>query len=189
MNKTPTLTAGQSENTVVCCLGFLVPDGLAHSLEKLYQPSLDAARKMLNRRNESSSKFYPTIPCVISKSLIAKYQRNKKCRQIHRLVLPICGDKGRQIKSVEGGIRIPSIFKKTVIPITFRRPIVGHIRQVEFFRRNGKWLGMLCYNTPTSSPLAITGCIGVDRNSVGNVAVMADPQTGHVRHLDRKSGV
>jgi transposase len=29
----------------------------------------------------------------------------------------------------------------------------------------------------------LEGCVGVDRNSVGNVAVLADPQNGKVRHL------
>lgn len=180
---TPNDVVGQAENAMACCLEFLIPNELAHSLEALYQPSLDAARQMLKRRHEASSKFYTAIPCVISKSLIAKYQRNPKCRKIRSLVLPICGDKGRQIKTVEGGIRIPAIFKKAVIPIAFRKPIAGHIRGVEFYRRNGKWLGMLCYNTPKASPMTVTGCIGVDRNSVGNVAVFADPQSGTVRKL------
>jgi IS605 OrfB family transposase len=173
----------QAENAMACCLEFLVPNELAHSLEALYLPSLDAARKMLKHRHESSSKFYRSIPCVIAKSLIAKYQRNPKCRQIRNLVLPICGDKGRQIKLENGGIRIPAIFKKAVIPIAFRKAIIGHIRGVEFYRRNGKWLGILCYNTAKAAPVNVTGCIGVDRNSVGNVAVFADPHTGTVRKL------
>lgn len=168
---------------MVCCLGFLVPDGLAHRLEELHKPSLFAARQMLKRRCESSSKFYPEIPSVISKSLIAKYQRNIKCRQIHNLVLPVCGDKGRQIKMEAGGIRVPAIFKKAVIPITFRKPIVGHIRCVEFYRRGGRWLGMLCYNTPKAGDIVVAGVIGLDRNSVGNVAVFSDPQSGTVRKL------
>lgn len=178
MNKTPV-----PENAMACCLEFLIPNELAHRLEVLYLPSLDAARQMLKLRNESSSKFYPAIPCVISKSLIAKYQRNHKCRQIRNLVLPVCGDKGRQIKLESKGIRVPAIFKKIVIPVTFRKPIAGHIRGVEFYRRNGKWFGMLCYNTPCAPLVKVDGCIGVDRNSVGNIAVMADIQTGHVRHM------
>ena len=34
-------------------------------------------------------------------------------------------------KIVEGGVRVPSLFKKEVIPLTFPRPIIGFIRQVD----------------------------------------------------------
>ena len=54
------------------------------------------------------------LPCVIAKSLIAKYQKNEKCKQVSNLVLPICGDKRKQIKLEDGGIRIPALFKKEV---------------------------------------------------------------------------
>jgi hypothetical protein len=84
---------------------------------------------MLAHREQKSSRFYPEIPSVIAKSLIAKYQRNKRCQAATNLVLPLVGDQGRQIK-----------------------------HQGESFQP--------------------TGTIGVDRNSVGNVAVLADPQNG-----------
>ena len=115
---------------------------------------------------------------VLSKSLIAKYQRNKKLTSVKRLVLPVCGDKGRQVKIVEGGLRIPAFFKKAIIPATFPKPIVGFIRQVEFFRREGKWYMSYSYNTPKESEISFNGFLGVDRNSVGNVATIADSQTG-----------
>lgn len=174
---------GSAKDAMIYSFKFLIPDELTHRLAELYQPSLLATRRMLKRRSESSSKFYPEIPCVISKSLIAKYQRNPKCKSITSLVLPICGDKGRQIKSVEAGIRIPSLFGKVVIPVTFPRLVDGFIRSAEFFRREGRWFCTLCYNTPCAEPIVVEGCIGVDRNSVGNVAVFADPQTGAVRKL------
>ncbi len=138
---------------------------------------------MLRRRSDSSSKFYPEIPCVVSKSLISKYQRNKKCRGVSNLVIPICGDKGKQIKLEGDGVRIPALFKKFMLPVVFPFRVEGFVRSVEFFRREGQWYATFCYNTPKQADIEATGVIGVDRNSVGNVAVFADPQTGEVRRL------
>jgi putative transposase len=138
---------------------------------------------MLKRRNDSSSKYYPEIPCVVSKSLITKYQRNPKCRNVRNLVIPVCGDKGKQIKLVDGGIRVPAIFGKPALPVLFPLPVCGFVRSIEFFKRAGQWYGSICYNTPKAIGFEPTGVVGVDRNSVGNIAVLADPQTGKVVKL------
>jgi len=61
---------------------------------------------------ESSSKYYKELPCVIAKSLIAKYQKNKKCKQVSNLVLPVCGDKGKQIKLEDGVFEFPHCSRK-----------------------------------------------------------------------------
>jgi len=138
---------------------------------------------MLAHRDKSSSKYYNTIPCVVSKSLITKYQRNKKCKSVSNIVIPICGDKGKVVKLEGNGIRIPAIFKKFVLPVVFMRPVAGFIRSIEFIQRKGVWYTHISYNTPAQSSLKPTGTVGVDRNSVGAVATLADPQTGKVLHL------
>ena len=168
---------------IVRHIKFRVPSNLCWVLDNLYPRALDTARAMLKDRSLSSSKYWKTIPCVVSKSLITKYQRNQKCQNIKSLVIPICGDKGKQIKLVDGGIRVPALFKKVVIPAKFPWTVVGHVRQVEFFKRDGQWFMSACVNTPCEPPIEVTGVVGVDRNSVGNVAVMADIQTGKVLKL------
>lgn len=165
------------------CAKFRVPDELCHTLDVLYPKALDAARAMLKDRSLSSSKYWKTIPCVVAKSLIAKYQRNTKCHNIKNLVIPVCGDKGKQVKLDTGGIRVPALFKKAVIYAKVPWPIVGHVRQVEFFKRDGQWFMSVCVNTPCAKKVEVSGVVGVDRNSVGNVAVMADIQTGKVLKL------
>jgi len=181
----------RAENDVVAepvhamarCAKFRVPDELRHVLDSLYPKALDATREMIHNRSLSSSKHWKTIPCVVAKSLIAKYQRNPKCRDIKSLVIPICGDKGKQVKVVPGGIRVPALFKKAVLPVKLPWPIIGFVRQVEFFKRDGQWLMSVCVNTPCEPKIVVTGFVGVDRNSVGNVAVLADIQTGKVLKL------
>jgi len=159
----------------------VVPHNLTPILDELYKKAGTCVSLMLEDRTKSSSKYYKEIPCVLAKSLISKYQRNKKLKQVKNLVLPVCGDKGRQVKIVEGGIRIPVFFKKSILPVVFPKPVSGFIRQVEFFKRDGKWFMSYSYNTPVLPEQKVQSLIGVDRNSVGNVAVCADVMTGKVR--------
>lgn len=171
------------EKEFTICLTFkvVIPYNLTHILDELYQKASVCINRMLEDRTKSSSKYYKEIPCVLAKSLISKYQRNKKLKQVKNLVLPVCGDKGKQVKIVEGGIRVPAFFKKSVLPSSFPKPISGFIRQVEFFKRGKKWFMSYSYNTSVLPEQEIQGFIGVDRNSVGNVAVCADVITGKVR--------
>ena len=173
----------QVVDTVTCCIKVKVPDALALILDTIEPLARLCVDRMLVRRELSSSKFYPEVPCVIAKSLVAKYQRNKRCRVVRNLVLPLCGDKGTQIKLEGNGIRIPALFRKAVLPVVWLRPAIGFIRSVEFLRRGGEWFASICYNVQKESPFHSTGNVGVDRNSVGVVATLADPQNGKVLHL------
>jgi len=174
-------------DTVATCAKIRVPDAFAPVLDILLSRiRKDCLPRMLHLREASSSKYYTEIPCVVAKSLIAKYQRNAKCVTVTNPVIPICGDKGKQIKLEKGGLRIPVLFKKEILPITFPKPVHGFVRSIEFFKRKGIWLASVCYNTPAHELVDVEGVVGVDRNSVGNVAVLADPQNGKVQHLGFK---
>ena len=97
------------------CLTYkiLVPINLIPIIESIYKNSIVCIDEMLKDRFKKSSKYYTDlIPCVVAKSLIDKYQRNMKCKSVKHLVIPICGDKGKQIKIEKNGIRIPALFKK-----------------------------------------------------------------------------
>lgn len=174
----------QVVDTVTCCVKVKIPDTLAHGLDDLLGQCSLAVERMLADRGLASSKYYSDlVPCVVSKSLITKYQKNPKCKRVRNLVIPVCGDKGKQIKIVEEGVRIPALFKKEVLPVAWPREIVGHVRSVELFRRKGEWFATFCYNTPKTVSVPFNSVVGVDRNSVGNVAVLSDPQTGTVRKM------
>jgi putative transposase len=174
---------GQVLDTVACCIKVKIPDAFVLALETLEPLARLCTERMLAYRRLSSSKFYPELPCVISKSLITKYQRNRKCQTVRNLVLPICGDKGKQIKLEGNGIRIPALFRKAILPVVWMRQPVGFIRSVEFFKRGGEWFAAICYNARREPLFQSTGTVGVDRNSVGAVATLADPQNGKVLHL------
>ena len=157
------------------CLTFkvVVPQNLTPVLNDLYNKSIIESQKMLLNRNESSTKYYKFIPSVVAKGLVSKYQKNKKCKSIKNLVIPICGDKGRVVKLVDSGVRIPCLFKKEVIPLTIHKDMVGFIRQVEFFRRDKIWYMSYSFNVLKTETINTKTCIGVDRNSVGNVVTVA----------------
>ena len=174
---------GQVADTVTCCVKVKVPDSLALILDTIEPLARLCVDRMLVHREWSSSKFYPELPCVIAKSLVAKYQRIRKCRVVRNLVLPICGDKGTQIKLEGNGIRIPALFRKSVLPVVWLHTPTGFIRSIEFLRRGGAWFASICYNVRKESSFQSTGNVGVDRNSVGAVATLADPQNGKVLHL------
>jgi len=173
------------EKELAVCLTakVVIPHNFTPILDELYQKASVCVNRMLEDRTKFSSKYYKEIPCVLAKSLISKYQRNKKLKQIKNLVLPVCGDKGKQVKIVEDGIRVPAFFKKSILPAKFPKPIVGFIRQVEFFKRTGKWFMSYSYNTPVLQEQEVQGFLGVDRNSVENVVVCADVMSGKVRKL------
>lgn len=179
----------ERKDTMCLSLKVPVPVEFSHILDSLLRKSQVAIKAMLADRNKRSSADYTGIPCVISKSLIVKYQRNRKCKSVRNVVLPICGDRGRQIKIVDGGIRIPAIFKKTIIPVVFSRRVVGHMRGCELFKRRGQWFCTLQYDTPVVLELLFTNVVGVDRNSRGNVAVASVVQTGKVRKFGPDAGM
>jgi putative transposase len=162
----------------VMCLTFKikVPGNLYFILNDLYVKCGQEVIKMIDNREAKSSKDYKNIPCIVAKSLISKYQRNKKLKTVHNLVIPICGDKGKQIKITDNGMRIPALFKKDIIPITFPKPIVGFIRGVEFFKKDHVWYMSYSYNTPIiNTDINPDKFMGVDRNSKGNVVAIALP--------------
>jgi IS605 OrfB family transposase len=103
-------------------------------------------------------------------------------------VIPVCGDKERQVKLESGGVRIPALFQKEILPLALVHPCVADEQgrrnvSAEFFLRGGEWYGAFSYRTSVAPRYQPIGMVGVDRNSVGHVATMADPQNGKVLHL------
>jgi putative transposase len=173
----------QPKDTMIVTNKSLVGHEFDSVLDGLLIKCRTAVKKMLANRHLNSSKFYPEIPCVVSKSLITKYQKNLKCKKVHTPVIPVCGDKGKQIKLESNNqLRIPAITRKQSIKIHPLKPIVGFARSVEFFKRDSRWFLSYTYNTPVNA-VTCQGFVGIDRNAVGNVATLADPSTGHVERL------
>jgi IS605 OrfB family transposase len=173
----------QMLDTVACCIKVKIPDSFHAGLDTIEPFAKICVKRMLAHRERTSSAFYPEVPCVIAKSLVAKYQRNKKCKAVKNIVLSHLWRQRKAIKLEGSGIRIPAIFKKQILSVVWLRKPVGFIRSVEFLRRGGEWFACVCYNVQKEPWFASTGTVGIDRNSVGAVATLADPQNGKVLHL------
>ena len=180
----------QQKDVMCIAVKALAPDHLWSILDDMEVRSRVVVRRMLKNREENSSKYYKEVPCVVAKSLALKYQSNRKCKRVSRVVIPICGDKGRQVKLSDAidAIRIPALFKKQWIPVCFSKPIVGNVRGVEFIRQHGKWFVVVQYDTPKRPVQGFSSVVGVDRNSRGNVAVACNLSTGKVRKLGPDAG-
>lgn len=160
-----------------------VPREIYGILDDLLPKVLKAAQGMIKNRHLDSSKYWKEIPCIVANTLMKKYQRNLQCKEIRNIVIPVCGTRGAQVKIVDGGIRVYRLFKHFVIPLRFSRPVSGYVRHIEFFKRGGEWLVSVCTNTACTPVIRTNGVVGIDRNSTGNIAVLADATNGKVLKL------
>ncbi len=97
----------QPVETVATCTKVRIPHSFTPVLDGLLvRVRKDCLPRMLYLRECSSSKYYPEIPCVVAKSLIVKYQRNPQCVTVSHIVLPICGDQGKQV--VTPSLEVPA---------------------------------------------------------------------------------
>jgi putative transposase len=138
---------------------------------------------MLKNRKQSSTKYYHELKSVVSKSLISKYQKNRRCKSVRNVSIQVCSDKGTQAKfdSTTNSIRVPAVLGKNSIKVLPLKPVL-FLASIEFFKKQKRWYLSYTYYTPTSS-IKTTGFLGVDRNARGNVAAMADLESGYAARL------
>lgn len=170
-----------NENNVItkpvdtmCLTGkFLVRGVIISHLDSLYQKAKKAIPKIL--AGAKSTKDFPELPSVIAKALVRKYP---KAKAIKRITLPICADKGRQVRLTSDGLYVSCL--RTTFPVTFQRQ-PSQIAAVEFIKRKRRWFLHVQYYVKCTIFQAVD-VVGVDMNSRGNVATVAYGQ-GKVRRL------
>lgn len=180
--------------TVPVTVKIAVPVDFWHKLDLWMDAARSVVDQMLIDKARVSTSYYKQLPSVVAKGLSRKYQQDKSCKAVKRIVLPICGDKGRQVQLVNGRIRIPVLDRKLTIPFDPRRAVYGCIRNIEFRKsptRNGGspvWTAHITYDTLAARPLATTHWVGVDCNAYGNIAAIASPATARSGKLGINSG-
>jgi IS605 OrfB family transposase len=176
-------TEFRNENNVVAkpvdtmCLTskFLVRGIIISHLDNLYQTAKKSIPKIF--AGAKSTKDFPELPSVIAKALVRKYP---KAKAIKRITLPICADKGRQVRLTPDGLYVACL--KTTFPVSFRRQPLA-VRGIEFIKRRRRWF--LYVQHDVSIPMSTfqaTDVVGVDMNSRGNVATISYG-AGKVRRL------
>lgn len=173
---TPDYVISEQEDTILLTFRVAISHDLYPRLNILHSLSEVCVSRMLKNRKNTSSKHYKEIPCILSKSLARKYQRNKKLKQVKNLVLPVCATECG-VKIVKNNLYINSFFKKAPIKLVFPKPIIGKVRHLEFFKKDKKWYMSYCYHVAKSTSRQID-FLGVDRNTTGNVVAVANLGTG-----------
>ncbi len=111
----------------------------------------------------------------ISNQIIRKYARNKYLKKVRNIVIPVTG---RDVKYEEGIITIKSM------KWSFRCDIRYEYEKIHFIEMNDTH-AHVCVSVESHTTISSGKYIGIDLNSTGHIAVMADPTTGKVRKLGK----
>lgn len=149
-----------------------------------FSEELNKARKVakfaLEHKSLSSKDVkHIGLKSVISNQILRKYSRNKRLKHINHVNLTI-PNQGIKVDEDDRNIRIPSLKFSFhyLFPNTFSK-----INQIEI---NHEY-AFVSVNIPEEPLKEPSGWIGVDLNTTGHVAVVANPKTGKVLKLGRKA--
>lgn len=115
------------------------------------------------------------LPAAITCQILRKYIRNKNLKSIHRVVLTI---PGQSVKVQGNELYVPCL--KLRLDIS-HLPKFLKVNQVEC----NKDTAFISATVPENLPFEPQGYIGVDRNTTGHIAVVANPATGKVWKLGK----
>ena len=145
---------------------------------------LDKARAVakyaLEHKSLSSKDVkYIGLKSVISNQILRKYSRNKNLKHINsvNLCIPNQGIKADREQRV---IRIPSL------KLTFHYQFPNNFTKVNQIEINKEYI-FISVTVPEGTPMETDKWIGVDLNTTGHVAVIANPETGKVKKLGKKA--
>jgi putative transposase len=114
---------------------------------------------------------------MISNQILRKYVKNKKVKSIKSVKLTI-PNQGIKVDKKNCKITIPCI--KLVLDYQF--PDFEKINQIEI----GKEYAYVSVSIPEIETKKVENYIGVDRNTTGHIAVVANPDTGKIWKLGKK---
>lgn len=117
------------------------------------------------------------LKSMISNQILRKYVKNKKVKSIKSVKLTI-PNQGIKVDKKNCKITIPCI--KLVLDYQF--PDFEKINQIEI----GKEYAYVSVSIPEIETKKVENYIGVDRNTTGHIAVVANPNTGKIWKLGKK---
>jgi IS605 OrfB family transposase len=117
------------------------------------------------------------LKSMISNQVLRKYVKNKKVKSIKSVKLTI-PNQGIKVDKQSRKITIPCL--KLVLDYQF--PDFEKINQIEI----GKEYAYVSVSIPEIETISVDNYIGVDRNTTGHIAVVANPETGKIWKLGKK---
>lgn len=119
------------------------------------------------------------LKSIISCQILRKYSRNKKLKRIKSVNLTI-PNPGIKVDKNNREIRIPSL------KFSFNYCFPNNFTKVNQIEINSEYV-FVSVTVPEEAPMKTDNWIGVDLNTTGHIAVIANPQTGKVKKLGKKA--
>jgi putative transposase len=119
------------------------------------------------------------LKSIMANQILRKYSRNKKIKQVRSVKLTI-PNHGIRFDKAKREIYIPSL--KFTLTYQFRNDF-EKISQIELDNK----FAYVSVTIPEKPLIKPTKWIGVDRNTTGHIAVVADPVAGKVYKLGKKA--
>jgi len=119
------------------------------------------------------------LKSVIANQILRKYSRNKKIKSVKSVKLTV-PNQGIRVDREKQEIYIPSL--KLTLPYSFRNDF-EKVNQIEIDEQ----YACVSATIPEKPVIDPQVWLGVDRNTTGHIAVVANPQTGKVWKLGKKA--
>ncbi|WP_292379367.1 RNA-guided endonuclease InsQ/TnpB family protein [Methanosarcina sp. UBA289] len=147
-----------------------------------FSEELQKARKVAefgikHRTLSSKDVAHIGLKSMISNQILRKYARNKKVKSVKNIKLTI-PNQGIKIDADKHIIRIPCV----KLALEYQFPEFEKINQIEL----GKTFAYVSVTIPENDIQNPTNYVGVDRNTTGHIATVANPETGKVWKLGKK---
>jgi len=146
--------------------------------EELAKASVVAKYALEHRSLSSNDVKHIGLKSVISNQILRKYSRNKNLKRISHVNLTI-PNQGIKVDKEQHVIRVPSLKLSLnyLFPNNFTKT-----HQIEI---NNEY-AFVSVTVPEGTPMETDKWLGVDLNTTGHVAVMANLETGKVKKLGKK---
>lgn len=119
------------------------------------------------------------LKSMISNQILRKYVKNKKIKQVHKVNL-IIPNQGIFVNKKESTISIPCL------KFSFNYQYLNNFEKINQIEINNQFV-FVSVSVNEKEQVERTNAIGVDLNTTGHAAVIANPQTGKVIKLGKKA--
>lgn len=117
------------------------------------------------------------LKSMISNQILRKYSKNKKVKSVKSVKLTI-PNQGIKVDKDIRNIKIPCV----KLSLDYQFPVFEKINQIEI----GRDFAYISVTVIEKEPRPPINYIGVDRNTTGHIAVVANPETGKIWKLGKK---
>jgi len=119
------------------------------------------------------------LKSIISNQILRKYVKNKKIKQVHKVNL-IIPNQGIKVNKRDQTISIPCL------KFSFDHQYLNNFEKINQIEINDQFV-FVSFSINEKEQTDKNNAIGVDLNTTGHVAVIANPQTGKVVKLGKKA--